>query len=468
MAVVIGGILAFRLHAFLALVAGAIVVGVLTPSAALEKYAQGQVEAEKMTVKEAKGFPGKSVGSRLAGKFGETAGKVGILIAMASIIGKCLLDSGAADRIVRSALKLVGEKRAPVAFLGSGFVLSIPVFFDTVFYLMIPIGKAMALRNVKKYGLYVLSIVAGGTMAHSLVPPTPGPLLVASELKIDIGRMMVAGGLVGLVTATIGYFYARWSTTRWPIPLRDSADSKLADLKAHAAMDESKLPPLAFSLLPILLPVLLITGATVLKMPAWKETFAPIYPFFSFFGDKNVALIVSALIALTMLARFKKGGKEAWSSAVQQALASGGVIIAITAAGGAFGGMLQQSGIAERIQNLAPAAQSLWILPMAFGVTALVRAAQGSATVAMITAVGILAALGDPTRLGLDPIYLALAIGCGSKPFPWMNDSGFWVISRMSGMTERETLRTFSALLTVMGFAGLAVVMIAAAIKPVW
>ena len=279
---------------------------------------------------------------------------------------------------------------------------------------------------------------------------------------------MLAGCLVGSITATIGYLFAKWSTAKWPIPLRDSADAPLAELEQRAQSSGKDLPSFGLSMLPIILPVLLITGATFSKMDGAKESMAAIQPFFAFFGDKNVALIVSALVALLILARFGKKGKDGWTAAAQQALASGGVIIAITAAGGAFGGMLQQSGIAERIGSMAPPAQSVWILPMAFGVTSMVRAAQGSATVAMITAVGILASLGDPTRLGLDPIYLALAIGCGSKPFPWMNDSGFWTISRMSGMTEKETLRSFSALLTVMGFAGLAVVMIAAAIKPHW
>jgi GntP family gluconate:H+ symporter len=468
MVVVVGGILFFRLHAFLALIAGALVVAVLTPSAALERYAEDQLSAGRMTESEAGAFPKKSVGSQLAGKFGETAGKVGILIAMASIIGKCLLASGAADRIVRSALALVGAKRAGLAFLGSGFVLSIPVFFDTVFYLLIPLGKAMALRNSKKYGLYIMAIVAGGTMAHSLVPPTPGPLLVAAELGIGIGKMMLAGGLLGIVTAAVGYGYAKWSTNRWPIPLRDSPEAPLAELEQQAECDEKQLPPFVWSILPIALPVLLIAGAALTKLESVGSALAPMAGVLGFVGDKNVALILSALVALTLLARFGGNSRAGWTSAVQQALASGGIIIAITSAGGAFGGMLQQSGIAERIRDLAPTTQALWILPMAFGVTALVRAAQGSATVAMITAVGILGSLGDPAQLGLDPIYLALAIGCGSKPFAWMNDSGFWTISRMSGMTERETLRSFSATLTVMGFAGLAVVMVAAAIKPLW
>ncbi|NIO06856.1 MAG: GntP family permease, partial [Deltaproteobacteria bacterium] len=186
MIVVLGGILALRLHAFLALILGALIVGSLTTSTALEKYAHEQ----EMTVKETSALMESSVGERVARGFGRTCTKIGILIAMASIIGRFLLESGAAERIVRSLVKWLGEKRAPYAFLSSGFLLGMPVFFDTVFYLMMPLGKAMGIRTGRNYGLYVMAIVAGATMTHSLVPPTPGPLFVAGELSVSIGLMI--------------------------------------------------------------------------------------------------------------------------------------------------------------------------------------------------------------------------------------------------------------------------------------
>jgi len=145
----------------------------------------GDTIIHPLDLKAARSNASQTIGEKVAGAFGTTCGKIGILIALAAIIGKCLLDSGAADKIVRSAVKVVGERGAPVAFVGSGFLLGIPVFFDTVFYLMMPLGKAMRMRTGRNYLLYILSIVAGGTMAHSLVPPTPGPLLVAEELGVD-------------------------------------------------------------------------------------------------------------------------------------------------------------------------------------------------------------------------------------------------------------------------------------------
>ena len=234
-AIVVGGVLLLRMHAFLALTLGAITVGLLSGPAGEQ-----------------------TVGERVGEAFGTTCGKIGILIAMAAIIGKCLLDSGAADRIVRSALKWTGQRGAPLAFVGSGFLLAIPVFFDTVFYLMIPLGKAMRMRTGQNYLLYVLTIVAGGTMAHSLVPPTPGPLFVAEELGVDLGTMILAGCALGLVTSSTGYLFAVWMNARHELPLRASAELSLDQLRALAERDIASLPPLWLSLQPILLPVVLI------------------------------------------------------------------------------------------------------------------------------------------------------------------------------------------------------------------
>ena len=425
-----------------------------------------------MTAAEIEALVQQSVGERVATAFGRTCAKIGILIAMASIIGKCLLESGAAERIVRSALKRFGESRAPLAFLSSGFLLAIPVYCDTVFYLMIPLAKAMGMRTRRNYGLYVMAIVAGGTMAHSLVPPTPGPLFVAGELSVSIGLMILGGIIVGLFTIASGYAYALWANRRWPIALRDSTDISTADLEALSSKDERELPSFWLSVLPIILPVILIAGRTIMgslfKTSSSGESsgiVGGLFGLFNYLGNPNIALALSAAIALGTLASRQRADRKKITTFVQSALSSGGVIILITAAGGAFGGILQQTGIGHRIQDLASTHQ-LAVLPLAFVVTAVVRTAQGSATVAMITAIGIMGGFADASQLGFHPLYLALAIGCGSKPIAWMNDSGFWVISKMSGMTEGETLRLSSAMMVVMAFVGLAVIMIAARLLP--
>ncbi|MFP6666750.1 MAG: hypothetical protein VB876_05530, partial [Pirellulales bacterium] len=163
------------------------------------------------------------------------------------------------------ALKLFGERGAPGAFVSSGFLLGIPVFFDTVFYLMVPLGKALRVRTGRNYLLYVLTIVCGATMAHSLVPPTPGPLFVAESLGVDLGLMILCGCVVGLFASTTGYIYAQFMNSRFELPLRESEDLSLADLDNLVQHDEIALPPLWISLAPILLPVILIAGYTILK-----------------------------------------------------------------------------------------------------------------------------------------------------------------------------------------------------------
>ena len=222
------------MHAFLALALAAFVVGSLTPTSYLERHF---TEEKGESHQRAKVLAEESIGKRLADGFGRTCGKVGILIAMAAIIGTCLMESGAAMRIVRSSLSVFGEKRAPEAMAGSSFLLGIPVFFDTLFYLMVPLAKALALQTKKNYLLYVLAIVAGGAMTHSLVPPTPGPLLVAGELEVDLGRMIVGGLIVGSfgmagaclradgTTANTQWRFVRWMN-RTPVSFRKLPKSR--------------------------------------------------------------------------------------------------------------------------------------------------------------------------------------------------------------------------------------------------
>ncbi len=280
----------------------------------------------------------------------------------------------------------------------------------------------------------------------------------------------MAGLVLGIVTASCGFAYGWWANRRWPVPVRETPDASIEEIEALAARSEDTLPSLGVSVLPIVLPVLLIAGGTILNvtlgaLDAPTPSQAALLAVFRALGNSTVALTIAAIVALITLARYSDGGPDYVKDAIQHALQSGGVIILITAAGGALGATLQQTGIGPRIEGLA-AAYSIGVLPLAFLVTSLVRTAQGSATVSMITAVGILSSFADPAVLGFHPVYLALAIGCGSKPIPWMNDSGFWVVGKMSGLTEVETLKTFSVALTVMGLAGIVTVMIAAKVLP--
>lgn len=467
--IVVLGIIALRWHPFIALVIAALVVAALTPSelifrAQLSPEAEVALESSDTSaspeihreIASAREKADTWFVSRVTSALGEGCGKLALIIAMASVIGKCLLDSGAARRIVDSLMRRLGLSGTPIAFSLSAFTLGIPVFFDTVFYLLMPLGKALRRQTGKDYLLYILTIVAGATMAHSLVPPTPGPLTVAGFFgdDVSVGSMMLGGLVVGLFTVSAGIGYAYWANRKWEIPLRKTDLEELEELP-------SELPSLWLSLLPIVLPVLLIGGQTILKMNG--QDIAAM----KFLGDKNIALILSAAAAIGLLVYSKrKEGKANVRAAMQDALSSAGVIILITSAGSAFGSVLKDTGIAMTIGSAIEGSPSLLLIPVAYAITALVRTAQGSATVAMITAGGLIAPIASEFDLSYSPLYLALAIGCGSKPISWANDSGFWIIGRISGMTPLETFKTVSVMMIIMSFVGLIVTLLGAILLP--
>lgn len=463
--IVVGGIIGLKLHPFLSLLLAALVVALLTPAVSVEQF----YLLKGSTSEEALKLSHKSLGERIATEFGNTCAKIGILIAMAAIIGKTMLDSGAAERIVRSLLKLTGVEKAPIGFVISSFFLTIPVFVDAVFFLMMPLAKAMSLRLGKNYLLLVLCVIAGGTMANSLVPPSPGPLFLVGALNVPMGLMMICGILLGLCTITVGYFYAKWANKKYDIPLRDTIDARIEDIKKIAEKDISTLPSLGISLLPVAFPLVMICIRTAIEnidksasLFGDSPILSKIITFLLFLGDKNIALLTGALMGLYILVKLKK---DKFTPYVQAALMSGGGIILITAAGGAFGGMLQQSGISIRIADLTKNYQ-MALIPMAFFITAVVRTAQGSATVALITASGILSGMAQNANLSFNPVYICLAIGCGAKLVPWMNDAGFWIMCKTSNLTESEALKTIAPLQTIMGISGLILTMIAAQIFP--
>ena len=464
-AVVLFSIIVLRFHALISLLMAAFVTGILTSQAQLYEYA---INAN-MSPAAAEAFTNRSIGSRLGNAFGNTTGNIGIMIAFASIIGTALMKSGAAERIIRSLLNAVGKKNTSLAFLTSSFTLGIPIFFDTVFYLLIPLVKSISVRDPKKYSLYLMCAIAGGVMSHSLVPPTPGPLFVAKELGVDIGVMIVVGIVIGTLTSLCGYAYARWANKHWDLPMRDTPDITIEELKKNANTEQGDLPSLWLSLLPVILPLILIAGNTSIGMIVDGQTDTGtalkwLVDLFDVIGDANIALFISAFVAMYLLwSRLRD--KKQFEKNIGESLMSAGMIILITASGGAFGQMLQQTNIGEDIGNIAQTYKSA-ILPLAFLIAVVVRTAQGSATVAMVTAIGVTSGLGGAAGFGFHPVYLAIVIGCGSKIFPWMNDSAFWIITKMSGMEEKETIRFFSYLLTVMGLAGLVIVMIASSLFP--
>ena len=383
---------------------------------------------------------------------------------MASVIGVALMESGAADKIIRRFIAVLGEARAAFALMACGFVLAIPVFFDTVFFLLVPLARALSLRTGKNYLLYVLAICAGGVITHGLVPPTPGPLVVAETLKLDLGVAIVGGLLFGLLPALAGLGFCHWINARLPVPLRETAGSSLASLEAVASRKEEELPGFLASIAPVALPVILIATASFLG-PVRASMPPGLMNALDFLGNKNIALLLGALIALAVYVKQKAVGWRQLGDIIGPPLETAGVIILITAAGGAYGAMIKNAGVGESVRVLATNGGLSHVF-LAWLLAAVIRVAQGSATVAMITASSIMLSIAGPEGFGVHLFYIYLAVGYGATTLSWMNDSGFWVFSRLGGLTEGETLRSWTVLLTVISVVGLLQALVASALWP--
>ena len=249
-AFIIVGISKLRLHAFLALVLAALIAGIMTGKTEWslpDKNGKMQVFSQLVGAVE-----------MVSKGLGDTARDIAISIALASIIGMCLMESGSADKVVRRFLAFFGEKHAGWALLWSTYILSAPIFFDTMFMLMAPLCKALRLRTGKDYILYCLAVCCGGTITHSMTVPHPGPVAVVNDLQLDVGMSLVGGLVIGFIVAVLGFLVSKAINKHIEIPLRETAGASLEELRAISEQDESKLPSFFWSMVPVILPILLI------------------------------------------------------------------------------------------------------------------------------------------------------------------------------------------------------------------
>lgn len=431
-------IIRLKINAFIALITAAMTVGVLS-----SQVGWGEVMPE------------------VASAFGRVCGGIGIVIALAALIGQCLMESGAADKIVRVFVRSLGEKNASLSLMSSGYVLSVPVFFDTVFYLLVPLARAMRVRTGKNYLLFLMAISAGGAVTHSMVPPTPGPLAMADTLGIDLGVMILVGAIIGIPMSLAGLAFSYWQNGRMEVPLRETPGMTLVELEELAAKQEDELPGFALSMSPIILPVLMITLNTLSGALGVQ---GPLADFAAFIGNPNFALLVSTVLAVGILMKQKGYTLPELQGTVETAFASGGLIILITAGGGSFGGMLQKAGVGAVLGDMS-SQFGVPMLLLSFLLGCLLKVAQGSGTVSMITVSAIMAPL-VAAGIPYNPVYIACAIGSGSLVGSWMNDSGFWIYTKMSGLTEAESLQTWTPLLAILGVTGYVVSQVLSIVLP--
>jgi gluconate:H+ symporter, GntP family len=460
---VIVGISVLRLHPFLALIGAALLAGVM--SASLPPDVKDLEKGKWLRAVEL-----------VTEGFGRTAGDISIVIGMATLIGLSMMNSGAADKVVRRFLSVFGEKRAAVAVLVSTYVLSIPIFFDTMFMLMAPLAMALTLRTKGNFTLFVLAVCIAGVTTHSMTVPHPGPNAMVASLRVDLGASLYAGILVGALAVGLSWPIIRRVAARTSVPLRETPHTPISSL--HAALDkpESALPGFMSSIMPVVLPIILISMASFWTVAikdaangkAWasfanSEGFRQAGYAVEFIGNKNIALIIGTALALWLMVKQTRISGAQLSEKMGPPLETAGVIILITAAGGAFGYMLRNAGVGEAIR-MATAGSGINLLFLGWLVALILRIAQGSATVAMLTTAAMMEPLlGDLT---VNRMYLFLAVGFGAFACSWMNDSGFWVVSRLSGFTEKETLRTWTVSLTIVSVIGLLITLGLAAVWP--
>lgn len=397
--------------------------------------------------------------TKTAAAFGDGMEGIGIPILMASVIGKSMLESGSAQRIVRSFQSIFGSENSDLALWGSSTILAIPVFFDSVFYLLAPLARSMRARVGKNYALYLVAVGAGGATAHVFIPPTPGPLAVSSEIGVNLGMTILVGIAVAIPSAVMaGLVYGRWINNRITIPLRDAMGTTTEELEERANRSTNSFPGFLEAAAPIILAIGLVASYTVVD--TFKDVYpvlAPLDPIVSFVGDKNVALTIAAIAAALTYLRWSDLSRSLWEEELTEALKSGGNIAAITAMGGAFGALLAASGIGSYIADHLKGV-GIGLLVTAWLIAAIVRVAQGSATAAMLTTAGIMAPLTG--QLAVHPAYLVMAIGAGGNICSWYNDSGFWLVKEIGGLTQTETLKTWTVLTTIISMTGIATVLV--------
>ncbi|MDR2117312.1 MAG: GntP family permease [Planctomycetaceae bacterium] len=467
---VVGLVVFLRVNAFLSLLAAAILVSFMTP------LSPGQFWDDHI--------------KELCVAFGTTAGNISILVAMGAIIGKCMLDSGSADRIVQTLRQLFGEKLIPAALLSSGFILSIPIFYDTTFYLLVPIARSLYKIMKKNYILYLLSIGLGATLTHTLTPPAPAPVIAAETLNIPLGSLLIVSIFVAALTAPFALGIAFLMNRLLPSPeihFEDELENTKQENNVSsnvssssnisATISETKLvPSLFWSFAPIFVPVFLISLQSVLEMLEkskiliWGVDWLVIKNFCRLLGDPRFALIIAAVISISVLFKTCKLSLQELGNKIEAAIFSAGMIILITSAGGAFGAMLRAARIGERIEECfrnEAGLTGISLLILSFFVTAIIKTAQGSSTVAMITSAGIFSGIvTDSVILPFHSAYLAVTIGFGSCVTGWMNDSGFWIFCRMGGISETDALKTWTIGLILLGVSGLIIVLILSQLFP--
>ena len=398
--------------------------------------------------------------------FGATLGTIGIVIGLGVMMGRILEVSGAAEQIAYSFIKWLGNRREEWALALTGYIVSIPIFADSAFVILYPISKALSKKGNRSLLTLGIALAGGLIVTHTLVPPTPGPLGVAGIFGVDIGAMMLLGLILALPCAISFVWYAQWLSKRYP-DFSDvvSTDEELKAIHDNYLKDKAdrKLPSLLLSLLPIVVPILLILIKALIGLfPQLANedgtTLSRVLTLFEFAGSPIIALCISTLLAVYTLVPYFD--RKQTSARLEEGLQTAGIILMVTGAGGALGFVVRESGSGTLLANqIAHLPFSPIMIP--FFVASAIRLIQGSATVAMITSASITAPILAQVP-GVNMLFAAQAAAMGGFFFSYFNDSLFWVVSRLIGITDVKQQITAWSVPTILcwGVAGVLIAVV--------
>lgn len=417
-------IIRFKIQAFIALLMASILVGVLS------------------------GMEPLTIVKTVQEGMGNTLGFVAVVVGLGGIFGAILEHSGGAEALASKLLSKFGVERSPWALMLTGFIVAIPVFFEVAFIILVPMIYALQKKTKKPILLYGIPLLAGLAITHTFIPPTPGPVAVADILKADLGWVILFGFIAGIPTAILcGPILGKYISKR--IPVSGIASNDIVK------QEQKGLPSVGIIVSIIAIPIVLIVINTIINSPLVGEELVSknLKEWLGMIGHPFSALIIANLVAWYTLGIRRGFTKQQLLDISTKSMAPAGIIILITGAGGVFKQMLVNTGAGEMLANYF-ADKGVSILLFAFLSAVLVRVLQGSATVAMITAAGLTAPLLMDSISEPQKALLVIAVASGASIMSHVNDSGFWLVGKYLGLTEKQTFKSWTLMTTLLALIG--------------
>jgi len=420
-------ILKLKIQAFLALLVTSLFLGLVT------------------------GMPMASIIKSVLDGMGSTLGFVATVVGIGAIFGQMLDSSGGAESLALYLTKKFGKDKADYALVITGFLVGIPIFLDVAFIILVPMLYALAKKSNKSLLYFAIPLLAGLAVTHAFVPPTPGPIATAEIIGVDLGWVALFGIVIGFPVAIVaGPLFGKYISNKIHLDVPRTFETP------EVGEVVKELPSFSLVITIIAVPLVLILANTLsgvwAKTNGMEELF--VIQLLGFLGHPIMALLIATFIAIYTLGIRRGFKKDVILQLSTKSLAPAGLIILITGAGGVFKQMLVDSGLgvqlAESMSHSAlPPIALAWILAM------LIRVSQGSATVAMITSAGIMAPLLTSFDLS-DPqkALIVIAIAAGATTASHVNDSGFWLVGKYLGMTEKQTLQSWTVMETIISVVG--------------